>query len=126
MQLPLLGQNVCEVNRERSRLSAASSLCDSTKHNGLVTKCSKPFLFLFQNRPSICRSRNVLISSGRCLTSPQRSLHAQGPRAQCHSAQPTRGRRAVYPQVPHGKNQKFFAQIYSCLLQRFKIHEEAE
>ena len=37
MQLLLLGQNVCEVNRERSCLSAASSVCDSTKHNGLVT-----------------------------------------------------------------------------------------
>ena len=37
MQLLLLGQNVCEVNRERSRLAAASSVCDSTKHNGLVT-----------------------------------------------------------------------------------------
>ena len=28
---------MCEVNRERSHLSAASSMCDSTKHNGLVT-----------------------------------------------------------------------------------------
>ena len=26
-------QNVSEVNRERSRLAAASSVCDSTKHN---------------------------------------------------------------------------------------------
>ena len=32
--------DVCEVNRERSRLAAASSVCDSTKHNGLVTVCS--------------------------------------------------------------------------------------
>ena len=32
MQLLLLGQNVCEVNRECSRLAAASSVCDSTKH----------------------------------------------------------------------------------------------
>ena len=30
-------QNVSEVNREPSRLAAASSVCDSTKHNGLVT-----------------------------------------------------------------------------------------
>ena len=30
-------QNVCEVNKERSRLAAASSVCDWTKHNGLVT-----------------------------------------------------------------------------------------
>ena len=30
-------QNVNEVNREHSRLAAASSVCDSTKHNGLVT-----------------------------------------------------------------------------------------
>ena len=29
-------QNVSEVNRERSRLAAASGVCDSTKHNGLV------------------------------------------------------------------------------------------
>ena len=41
MQLLLLGQNVCEVNRERSRLAAASSMFDSTKHNGLVTICIK-------------------------------------------------------------------------------------
>ena len=31
-------QNVSEVNRERSRLAAASSVCDSAKHNGLVTR----------------------------------------------------------------------------------------
>ena len=30
-------QNVSEVNREHSRLAAASSVCDSTKHKGLVT-----------------------------------------------------------------------------------------
>ena len=30
-------QNVSEVNRKRSRLAAVSSVCDSTKHNGLVT-----------------------------------------------------------------------------------------
>ena len=28
---------MCEVNRERSCLAAASSVCDSTKQNGLVT-----------------------------------------------------------------------------------------
>ena len=32
-------QNVSDVNRERSRLAAASCVCDSTKHNGLVTSC---------------------------------------------------------------------------------------
>ena len=37
MQLLLLKQNVCEVNRERSCRAAMSSVCDSTKHNGLVT-----------------------------------------------------------------------------------------
>ena len=37
VQLLLLGQNVCEVNRERSCLAATSRVCDSTKHNGLVT-----------------------------------------------------------------------------------------
>ena len=37
MQLLLLDQNVCEVNGERSRLAAVSSVCDSTKQNGLVT-----------------------------------------------------------------------------------------
>ena len=31
-------QNVSEVNRERSRLAAASSVCEPTKHNGLVTE----------------------------------------------------------------------------------------
>ena len=31
-------QNVSEVNSERSRLAVASSACDSSKHNGLVTK----------------------------------------------------------------------------------------
>ena len=30
-------QNVSDVNRERSCLAAASSVCNSTKHNGLVT-----------------------------------------------------------------------------------------
>ena len=30
-------QNVSDVNRERSPLAAASSVCDSTEHNGLVT-----------------------------------------------------------------------------------------
>ena len=30
-------QNVSEVNRECSHLAAASRVCDSTKHNGLVT-----------------------------------------------------------------------------------------
>ena len=36
-QLQITLQNVSEVNRERSRLAVASSVCDSTKHNGLVT-----------------------------------------------------------------------------------------
>ena len=36
-QLRILLQNVSEVNRERSRLAAASSVCVSTRHNGLVT-----------------------------------------------------------------------------------------
>ena len=30
-------QNVSDVNRERSHLAAESSLCDSTKHDGLTT-----------------------------------------------------------------------------------------
>ena len=30
-------QNASEVNRERFRLTAASSVYDSTKHNGLIT-----------------------------------------------------------------------------------------
>ena len=34
-------QNVNEVNRERSRLAAMSSVYDSTKHKGLITKCAK-------------------------------------------------------------------------------------
>ena len=48
--LLLLGQNVCEVNRKRFRLAAASSMCDSTKHNGLVTK-GLTELCLFMNVP---------------------------------------------------------------------------
>ena len=31
-------QNVSSVNRKHFRLAAASVLCDSTKHNGLVTQ----------------------------------------------------------------------------------------
>ena len=38
-QLMITSQNVSEVNRERSHLAAASSVCDSTEHNGLVTLC---------------------------------------------------------------------------------------
>ena len=57
MQLLLLGQNVCEVNRERSRLSAASSMCDSTKHNGLVTSGYLFFFFSFE-RESKKKARN--------------------------------------------------------------------
>ena len=38
-QLLLVLQNVSEVNRERSRLKAASRVYDSTKHNGLITAC---------------------------------------------------------------------------------------
>ena len=34
-------QNVSEVNRERYHLAAVSSVCDSTKHNALVTTCIK-------------------------------------------------------------------------------------
>ena len=36
-QLMITLQNVSEVNRERSHLTAASSVYDSTKHNVLVT-----------------------------------------------------------------------------------------
>ena len=36
-QLLLVLQNVSEVNRERSCLTAASSVYDSTKHNGPIT-----------------------------------------------------------------------------------------
>ena len=37
-------QTVSEVNRERSRLAAASSVFDLTKHNGLVTICYETIL----------------------------------------------------------------------------------
>ena len=37
MQLPVTLQNGNEVNRETLPPQAASSLCGSTKHNGLVT-----------------------------------------------------------------------------------------
>ena len=49
-ELSILLQNVSEVNRECSRLAAESSVCDSTKHNGLVTIClcfSKNFARIF-------------------------------------------------------------------------------
>ena len=36
-QLMITLQNVSKVNRERSLLAAASSVCDLTKHNGLAT-----------------------------------------------------------------------------------------
>ena len=47
-QLVITLQNMSEVNRERSRLAAAYSVCDLTKHNGLVTQyiycsCYIPF-----------------------------------------------------------------------------------
>ena len=37
MQLPVTLQNRNEVNRETLPPQAASSVCDSTKHNGLIT-----------------------------------------------------------------------------------------
>ena len=51
-------QNVSEVNRERSLLTAASRLYDSTKHNGLVTKV----LFNFS-----MDGGNVYLFNGRWL-----------------------------------------------------------
>ena len=42
MQLPVTLQNGNEVNRETLPPQAASSVCDSTKHNGLVTVCLAP------------------------------------------------------------------------------------
>ena len=54
-------QSVSDVNRECSRPAAASSVCDSTKHNGLVTFILQPdttvfiqcitTLMIFQGRP---------------------------------------------------------------------------
>ena len=45
-------QNVSNVNRECSRLAAAFSVCDSTKHNGLVTyfiiKCPLEIIFSYK------------------------------------------------------------------------------
>ena len=35
-------QNVSDVKRECSHLAAAFSVCDSTKHNGLVTVIAPP------------------------------------------------------------------------------------
>ena len=45
-QLGIPLQNESEVNRERSRLAAASSVCDSTKHNSLVTVIALPRVFI--------------------------------------------------------------------------------
>ena len=41
----LATQNVNEVNKERTGIAAASSVCDSTKHNGLITILSLYLLF---------------------------------------------------------------------------------
>ena len=40
-------QSVSDVNRECSRPAAASSVCDSTKHNGLVTFILQPDTTVF-------------------------------------------------------------------------------
>ena len=42
-------QNVSDVNRERSRLAAVSRVCDSTKHNGLVTRVILLFYITVKN-----------------------------------------------------------------------------
>ena len=49
-QLPLVLENVNEVNREHSRLTAASSVYDSTKHNGPITIYTKGCLFEASNK----------------------------------------------------------------------------
>ena len=54
MQLLLLEQNVCEVNRERSRLATTSSVCYSTQHNGLVTLCYTHKLTLLLSGNYLC------------------------------------------------------------------------
>ena len=53
-QLLIVLQNVSEVRRERSRLTAASSVYDSTKHNGLVS----PFFC----RTHLCRRFTVFVT----------------------------------------------------------------
>ena len=40
-QLKIMLQNVNEVNRERTRITAASNVEDSTRQNGLVTVAVK-------------------------------------------------------------------------------------
>ena len=53
-------QNVSEVNRERSCLAGASSVCDSTKHNGIITQAYGVKYLL-----SISGLESVLIKFGR-------------------------------------------------------------
>ena len=43
-------QNVSGVNRESSRLAAASIVCDSTKYNGLVTVIAPLFPLFIKHR----------------------------------------------------------------------------
>ena len=64
MQLSVTLLNVSEVNRERSRLAVASSVCDSTKHNGLVTVT---IFFFLSRKPEVHHKavnmvRNLLTS----------------------------------------------------------------
>ena len=57
----LLVHNVNEVNRERSRLTAASSVYDSTKHNGPITCDLKMTNFnLIYNKVNVKTGNDVI------------------------------------------------------------------
>ena len=62
MQLPVTLQNGNEVNREMLPPQTASSVCDSTKHNGLVTQgcqsCCNCFVFQESKKKSRKRKKS--------------------------------------------------------------------
>ena len=57
-------QNVNEVNREALSPKAASSVCDSTKHNGLITLCYNCFFICLQNHEVFERGHYRTITVG--------------------------------------------------------------
>ena len=71
-QLPTDLQNVNEVNRECSHLAAASSVCDSTYHNGLLTKwlaSGFQISFIIQtiSNPTSLHPCEIQISDPHCI-----------------------------------------------------------
>ena len=80
--LPPRQQQQHDINREHSCLAAASSVCDSTKHNGLVTDWYQTSFILFSNLADFfsirtppyttCKHRDSRISM--YLVSPKKFL----------------------------------------------------